>query len=153
MSTLHQLCFSVCVWVQPFLELLAQMWQMGRDVTLEDTHDVHASWHLVQKKFLHSRDILWNLHNANLALLSCSFFFLLNFNSTNNNWHLKSPQGSAASCQREIQYSGWRNQCAQACVIKSVSVSNNNRLKAYNGARLPVCAPGVVWCVGETCYL
>lgn len=131
MSTLQQLCSKVCIWVQPFLEPLAQLWQTGREVTAEKPscpcimdssacHETFCGICIMQT---------WQF----LFLFVC---FLLNF--TNNNWHLKSPQGSAASCQRECHY---RNQCVRTCVIKSFSVSYNNRLKAANDARLPVCAP------------
>lgn len=69
------------------------------------------------------------------------FFFLLNLNSTDNEWHLNSPQGSTASCQREMQYRVWRNQCARACASKSDCVCS--RLKAYTCACLPMCV--CVW--------
>lgn len=84
-------------------------------------------WHLHFSPFLYHRDIFWLFrfcnYYATLALLCSFFFFLSNLNSTDNKWHLNSPQGSTSSCQRELQYRVWRNQCAGACVSKSKCMS------------------------------
>jgi len=52
------------------------------------------------------------------------FFFLLNLKTTDNKWHLNSPEGSAASCHREMQNRVGRYQCTIGLVWATLTMSN-----------------------------
>ncbi len=88
----------------------------------------------LQKNFLTFSFFLSSVsqrHFVAVALCKLSIalqpFFLLNLNSTNNKWHLNSPQGSAY-CQREMQQRAERNQRALTCVSEAdcVCVTRQN---------------------------
>lgn len=54
-NALHQLCFSVCIWLQTFLEFPSKMGQIGRELIVGNKiHLVHASGRFGQESFWYS---------------------------------------------------------------------------------------------------
>lgn len=96
---------------------------------------VFTVWHLNFSPFLYYRDVLWwwyddsvmfvYLRNANVALLCSPFLFLCNLSITDNKWHLNSPQGSTASCQKENAV-----QSMKESMCKGLCEQHNSVLKA-----------------------
>lgn len=124
--------------ILPVLEMMSTYQKLKQHSTRElSTEENKNLWHYIP--FLSCRDVSCNLSIA-LQLL----FFLLKVRNANNKWHLNSPRGSSASCQREMQYRVWRSQCARGLCEPYLTVcvcarNNTAGLKTYTCARLSAC--------------